>query len=206
MQRLRIAVLVSGSGTNLQSIIDAVSGGKLDLEIACVVSNRRKAHGLKRAENAHIPAYYIGKGSHPDEDKRATALLDLLINERVDLVVLAGYLAILPKCIIERYKRRIVNIHPSLIPRHCGAGFYGLKVHESVIASGDKISGATVHFVDEGVDTGEVIAQMTVPVDEEDTAITLSEKVLSVEHQLLKQTLNEIACGRIKIGHSVEAI
>ena len=206
MPRLRIAVLISGSGTNLQSLIDAIAQGRLDMDIACVISNRRDAYGLKRAEKAQIPTYYIGKGSHENEEERADALLKTLLDERIDLIVLAGYLAILPKSLIKTYVKRIINIHPSLIPKHCGMGYYGLRVHESVIASGDTISGATTHFVDEGVDTGDIIAQATVAVDQEDTAITLSEKVLTVEHQLLWQTLNDIACGLIKIGDKVETI
>lgn len=192
MSKVRIAVLISGGGTNLQSILDAVESGKLDLEVGCVVSNRKEAFGLERAENAGIPAYYIGKGNYPDEIEREKALLNLLVSEKIDLVVLAGYLNILPSNVISTFKERIINIHPSLIPRHSGKGFYGMKVHESVISSGDTITGVTVHYVDEGVDTGKVIDQVKIPVFESDTAETLSKRVLAYEHELLVKVLKDL--------------
>jgi phosphoribosylglycinamide formyltransferase-1 len=192
MSKVRIAVLISGGGTNLQSIIDAVDTGELDLQIACVVSNRKEAFGLKRAENAGIPAFYVGKGNYPEDQERETALMNLLEKERIDLIVLAGYLNILPSSVIRAYKDRIINIHPSLIPRHCGKGYYGMKVHESVISSGDAITGVTVHYVDEGVDTGKVIERVEIPVFESDTAESLSKRVLVIEHELLVKVLKDL--------------
>jgi phosphoribosylglycinamide formyltransferase-1 len=192
MSKVRIAVLISGGGTNLQSIIDAIDSGELDLQIACVVSNRKEAFGLKRAENAGIPAFYVGKGNYPEDQERETALMNLLEKERIDLIVLAGYLNILPSSVIGAYKDRIINIHPSLIPRHCGKGYYGMKVHESVISSGDAITGVTVHYVDEGVDTGKVIERVEIPVFESDTAESLSKRVLVIEHELLVKVLKDL--------------
>ncbi|HAS74492.1 MAG TPA: phosphoribosylglycinamide formyltransferase [Clostridiales bacterium UBA8960] len=200
MRKLRIAVLVSGSGSNLQSIIDSIQSDHLKVEIACVISNRKDAFALERARKVGIEAYYVGKGSHSDEMARNDALKLILDQERVELIVLAGYLAILPENIIKAYKNRIINIHPSLIPKHCGHGYYGIRVHESVLASGDKVSGATVHFVDEGVDTGKIIAQSQIDVEEQDTPETLSQRVLKLEHFLLVHTLRDIASGKIRIG------
>jgi phosphoribosylaminoimidazolecarboxamide formyltransferase/IMP cyclohydrolase len=204
MQRLRIAVMVSGGGSNLQAIIDAISGKDLPVEIACVISNRKDAFALQRAKKFDIEAYYIGMGSHPDASERELALFETLAAENVDLIVLAGYLSILPKRIIDAYRKRIINIHPALIPKYCGPGFYGHHVHEAVIASGDTHSGATTHFVDEGVDTGEIIYQSSVAVAEGDTAETLSHRVLRIEHELLVKTLEDIANGRVKIGGGMQ--
>ena len=133
MQRLSIAVLASGGGSNLQAIIDAIQGKGLPVEISCVISDRKDAFALKRAEKFGIDAYYIGKGSHPEPAERQRALLERLLSVKVDVVVLAGYLSILSPDIIQAFRGRIINIHPSLLPRHCGPGFYGMKVHESEI-------------------------------------------------------------------------
>lgn len=192
MSKVRIAVLISGGGTNLQAILDAVETGILDLQIACVISNRKEAFGLKRAENSGVPAYYIGKGNYPDEVEREKALLNLLEGEKIDLIVLAGYLNILPSSVIGTFKDRIINIHPSLIPKHSGKGFYGIKVHESVISCGDSITGVTVHYVDEGVDTGKVIERVEIPVFKSDTAESLSKRVLVIEHELLVKVLEDL--------------
>lgn len=200
MQKLRIAVLVSGGGSNLQAIIDGIQGDNLPVEIRCVISNRKEAFALQRASKFGIEALYIGKASHALETERAAALLDSLNAAQVDLIVLAGYLAILPESIIKAYKNRIINIHPSLIPKHCGHGYYGIHVHRAVIESGDEISGATVHFVDEGIDTGRVILSESVKVDTDDTPETLAAKVLKVEHRLLVRTLKSIAEEQIRIG------
>lgn len=192
MSKVRIAVLISGGGTNLKSILDAVETGELDLQVACVISNRKEAFGLQRAADSGVPAYYIGKENYPDEGERETALISLLKEEKIDLIVLAGYLNILPSSVIVTFKDRIINIHPSLIPKHCGKGFYGMKVYESVISSGDAITGVTVHYVDEGVDTGKVIEQVEIPVFKDDTAETLSKRVLVREHELLVKVLKNL--------------
>ena len=198
MQRLNIAVLVSGGGSNLQAIIDAIQGKGLPVEIACVISDRREAFALQRAEKFGIESHYIGKGNYPKLEDRQEALKRQLLAQPLDLIVLAGYLSILSEEVVKLFKGKIINIHPSLLPRHCGPGYYGIKVHQSVILSGDKFSGATTHFVDEGVDTGEMIYQMTVPVEPFDTAEILAQKVLKIEHELLVKTLYDIAIGRVK--------
>lgn len=204
MQRLRLAVLVSGGGSNLQAIIDAISTQTIQSEIACVISNRKAAFALDRARKFSIEDYYIGIGNYPDEKERNEVLYDTLIRENVDLIVLAGYLAILPEKLIRAYKGRIINIHPSLLPKHGGHGFYGIKVHESVIRSGDKLSGATTHFVDLGIDTGSIIYQKTVKVAPDDTPEDLAKKVLKVEHQVMVATLVAIESGIVKIGSEAD--
>lgn len=201
MHRLRIAVLISGGGSNLQAIFDAEKKGDLPIEIACVISNRREAFGLKRALDAGVESIYIGKGNYIDDTSRDEALLQALVSHEVDLVVLAGYLAILPHIVVEAFANRIINIHPALIPRHCGPGYYGLYVHESVIRCKDQISGATTHFVDEGVDTGRIIYQEQLDVLCDDTAESLAQRVLIIEHQLLVKTIHDIANGVVKIGN-----
>ena len=200
MSRLKIAVLVSGGGSNLQAIIDATESHEIDAEIKVVVSNRKNAFGLERAQKHHIKTAYIGVGNYKDISVRQKALLDLLVSEEVDLVVLAGYLNILSPEIIKQFEKRIINIHPSLIPKYCGEGFYGEHVHEAVILNQEKESGATTHFVDEGVDTGEIIKQERVDVLAGDTAKTLAARVLEVEHRLLVNTIKAIQMGQVKIG------
>lgn len=200
MPRLKIVVLVSGGGSNFQAILDAIQGQNLEAEVVGLISNRREAFALERARKFGVESFYIGKGNYPDIQDRDQALLQTLEALAPDLIILAGYLAILPPEVIARFKRRIINIHPSLIPNHCGPGYYGIKVHESVILSGDAMSGATTHFVDEGVDTGEVIFQETVALSEDETPLTLSNKVLSIEHKLLVYTLKAIISGDVRLG------
>ena len=200
MSRLKIAVLVSGGGSNLQAIIDAIESDRLEAEIKVVISNRKNAFGLERAKKHGIRAEYIGIGNYSDPLFRNKALLDLLVSEEVELVVLAGYLSILSPEIIKRFEKRIINIHPSLIPKYCGEGFYGEHVHEAVIKNKELESGATTHFVDEGVDTGAIITQERLEVYEDDTAKQLAERVLKIEHQLLVNTIIEIQKEQVKIG------
>ncbi len=200
MPRLRIAVLVSGGGTNLQAILDAIQGGRLDAEVACVISNRKAAFALERARKFGIDDHYIGKGNYPDAIDREGALLDVLKTAHVDLIVLAGYLSILPPALINCFKNRIINIHPSLLPSFSGEGFYGEHVHRAVLAAKVTHTGATVHFVDEGVDTGNIIAQKQLEVLADDSVATLSKRVLVLEHALLIETLIAITQGKITIG------
>ena len=189
MSGLRMAVLVSGGGTNLQSVIDAVEDGTLKSQIACVISNKETAYGLERARKHHIPAYFI----NPKEDGYDEKLLDKLQEEQVDLVVLAGYLKILSPELIKAYNRKIINIHPSLLPKFGGKGFYGIHVHEAVIKAGEKESGATVHFVDEGVDTGEMIVQKKIAVEAGDTPETLQARILDqIEHKILVEAIKKL--------------
>lgn len=189
MPRLRLAVLVSGSGTNLQSVIDAIQSGTLKSQIVCVISNKETAYGLERARRHHIPAYFID----PKEASYNEKLLERLQKEKVDLVVLAGYLKIVDPNLIKAYPHRIINIHPSLLPKFGGKGFYGLYVHRAVIEAGEKESGATVHFVDEGVDTGEIILQKRLKVAEDDTPERLQTRILEqIEHTLLVEAIQKL--------------
>lgn len=173
-----IAVLISGSGTNLQALID--NQDKFKGEIKLIISSKEDAYGLERGKKAGIKSVF-----ERDNDK----ILDLLLENNISLIVLAGYLKILPKELVVAYRNKIINIHPSLIPSFCGMGYYGIKVHESAIRRGVKITGATTHFVNEGADEGPIIMQKTVEVEEEDTPLTLQQKVLDVEHEILTKSV-----------------
>jgi len=194
MKLKRVAVLISGGGSNLQALLDAVEDkdDPLLIEIETVVSNRKEAYGLKRAQLKDIETHYIGKGNYPDLAERDEVLLAILKEKNIDLIILAGYLGILSETVVSEYPNQIVNIHPSLIPKYCGKGFYGHHVHEAVIKNNEKMTGATTHYVDSGIDTGEIIAQMEVPVYKGDTVKTLSERVLEIEHLLLVETIRKI--------------
>ena len=185
-----IAVLISGGGSNLQSLIDSVESGEIKAQISLVISSREDAYGLERARHHGIDAYCIQKRDFPEDEDFDKALLDKLKEYEIDLVVLAGYLNILSPNIIAQYENRIINIHPSLIPSFCGKGYYGSRVHQAVIDYGVKITGATVHFVDEGADTGPIILQRAVDVKDCDDADSLARKVLKVEHELLPKAVS----------------
>lgn len=189
---VKIAVLISGGGTNLQAIIDEIHTKDIAAEIVAVISNKREAYGLTRASQYNIPKYYIGKKNVATTEAINKKIKKLLEDQSVDLVILAGYLGILSKDIIATYPKRIINIHPSLIPSFCGKGYYGKKVHEAVIDTGVKYTGATVHFVDEGIDTGEIIDQVVVEVLPEDTVESVAKKVLAKEHELLVKCTKEL--------------
>jgi phosphoribosylglycinamide formyltransferase-1 len=193
MSKINISVLVSGGGTNLQALIDQTENGFIDQgRIVQILSSRKDAYALKRGEKHGIKSRYIGKENFPDETLRGEAILEALLEEQTGLVVLAGYMQILPPQIIQQYRNRIINIHPSLIPAFCGPGYYGEKVHAAVLASGALESGATVHFVDEGIDTGQIVMQEKVPVLEGDTVHSLAERVLQTEHRLLAQSVRDL--------------
>lgn len=184
MSKLKIAVLVSGSGSNLQALIDAVNNGSIMGTIEIVISDRPNAFALQRAEKHGISAIYLEKkGSQLGSFD--LQLMNKLAEVQPDLIILAGFLSILPTELVKEYQSKIINIHPSLIPAFCGKGFYGEKVHEAAIAYGVKVSGATVHFVDEDTDTGPIILQQAVEVSKDDTAETLAKKILPIEHSLL---------------------
>ncbi len=190
---LRISVLVSGGGTNLQAIIDGIEDGSIrDAKIVLVIASNPEAYSLERARKHKIQSRIIGKTNYPEETERTKAIGAALLEAKTDLVILAGYMSILAPEIIEAYRGRIINIHPSLIPRFCGEGFYGKRVHEAVLAAGEMESGATVHYVDEGVDTGPVILQEKVPILEGDTAETLAARVLETEHKILSEAVCKI--------------
>jgi len=196
---MRISVLVSGGGTNLQALIDSISGGDLPgAQIAQVISSRKGAFALERAKRAGIKTAVISKEGFPDAAALSEELLRALDAEETDLVVLAGYMSILRPEVTAKYKNRIINIHPSLIPKYCGKGFYGERVHRAVLAGGEKATGATVHFVDEGVDTGKIILQREVPVKEGDDAVTLAARVLETEHVILPEAVRLLIRRRMK--------
>ena len=198
MSKFKIAVLASGSGTNFQAIIDAVNEKILDAEIVCLISDRKAAYASERAKNNGIDAYYLSIKKYKGSDEFNEAILEILDKYKPDLVVLAGYLKILSHDFIAKYRNRIINIHPSLIPKHCGDGFWGIKVHESVIKSKDEYSGATVHFVDEGTDTGKIIIQRKIKVSKDDTAESLQKKILNeIEHKILIEAIDKIIGGKI---------
>ena len=167
---LKIAVLVSGGGTNLQAIIDKIAEGVItNTEIAVVISNNKNAYALERAKQAGIEVVCVSPKDYENREQFNQEFLKTLDSYQVDLVVLAGFLVVIPPAMIQKYENRIINIHPSLIPSFCGTGYYGLKVHEGALARGVKVTGATVHFVDEGTDTGPIICQKAVCVKQDDT-------------------------------------
>ena len=192
---VKTAVLVSGGGTNLQAILDAKAAGKLPhAQISLVVASRPDAYALVRAEKAGGPCAVLRKGKEERIEQYGRELLELLHSHGIELVVLAGFLTILPENVIQAYPKRILNIHPSLIPSFCGAGFYGLKVHEAALAKGVKVTGATVHFVNEIPDGGEIIAQKAVEVLPGDTPEVLQKRVMEqAEWILLPQAVEDVA-------------
>ncbi|MCD8197872.1 MAG: phosphoribosylglycinamide formyltransferase [Lachnospiraceae bacterium] len=198
---LKLAVLVSGGGTNLQAIIDSIADGRItNARIVCVISNNKNAYALTRAEKAGIPAQCISPKDYADRDQFNDALLDALIASEADLVVLAGCLVVMPEKIVERFENRIINIHPALIPSFCGKDYYGLKVHEGVLARGVKVTGATVHFVDKGTDTGPIILQKAVEVRQDDTPEELQQRVMrEAEWVIMPQAIDLIANGKVRV-------
>ncbi len=205
---LRLAVFVSGGGTNLQALIDQIEQGKLtDVSIEIVISSKCDAYALERAKKHGIPSVAITRKDYPDPDDFTQEILKYLEKFRIDFIVLAGYLLIIPQTIVRKYHNRIINIHPSLIPSFCGAGFYGLRVHEAVLERGVKITGATVHFVDEGTDTGPIILQKPVAVLDEDTPESLQKRVMEeAEWELLPEAVRLISQNRITVEGNVVRI
>ncbi|MEE3468063.1 MAG: phosphoribosylglycinamide formyltransferase [Eubacterium sp.] len=202
---LRVAVCVSGGGTNLQAIIDRVKDGTItNTELALVISNKPGAYALTRAAEAGIETAVIEPKTFSSKEAFGEAMVDALEKARIDLVVLGGYLVILPENLVKAYEGRMINIHPSLIPSHCGEGYYGLKVHESVLARGNKVTGATVHFVDEGADTGPIILQKAVEVLDDDTPEVLQKRVMEqAEWKILPQAIDLIANDKITIINGI---
>ncbi|MCM1106534.1 MAG: phosphoribosylglycinamide formyltransferase [Blautia sp.] len=202
---LKIAVCVSGGGTNLQAIMDAIDNGSIeDTSIAVVISNNPGAYALERANRHGIPTAAISPKDYESRESFNAVFLEKLDSYEVDLVVLAGFLVVLPAEMIARYRNRIINIHPSLIPSFCGKGCYGLKVHEAALARGVKVTGATVHFVDEGTDTGPIILQQAVCVQAQDTPEILQRRVMEqAEWVILPRAIDWIAKGKVSVtdGH-----
>lgn len=194
---LNIAVMVSGNGTNLQSIIDAINKNEIKSKIRLIISNNKDAYGLKRGNDNNINSIYISKKQFKDISDYENNLLNLYKKNKIDLIILAGYLDIISNRIIEKYENKIVNIHPSLIPSFCGKKYYGIKVHEKALEYGVKITGATTHFVNEGIDTGSIIMQEAIPVEEKITAENLQKKVLEIEHKILVETIKLIEDDKV---------
>lgn len=199
---LRVVVLVSGGGTNLQAIIDSAESGNIpNTELVGVISNNKDAYALERAKNHNIPAFGISPKDYETRELFHEALMEKLAELKVDLIVLAGCLIKIPDEMVREYNNRIINIHPSLVPSFSGVGFYGLKVHEAALERGVKITGATVHFVNEIVDGGKILNQKAVEVMEGDTPEVLQKRVMEqAEWVILPQTIADIATGKIKIG------
>lgn len=198
MQPKRIAVFVSGSGTNLQSLIDELSNyeyGKIEL----VFSNRKNAYALERAKKSGIKEVFLQKKDFTNDIEFDEALRQILEDNKIDLIVLAGYLRIITKALVDEYEHRIINIHPSLLPSFGGKGAYGIHVHEQVINKGCKVSGATVHFVDTGADTGPIIFQESLEVKQDWNAENLQEEVLKIEHRLLPKAVKYFCEDKLKV-------
>lgn len=195
---LKIGVLISGGGTNLQALIDNTLNGNIGAKIDLIISNK-DSFGLKRGLKAGIESLYIDPKAFKTDEEYNRELIKAFKSRGIELIVLAGYLKILSKDFIGEFRGRIINIHPSLIPDFCGDGFYGERVHRAVLDSGVKETGATVHFVDEGVDTGEILLQRKVEVKKEDTLETLQKKVLKVEHEIIVEAVKGLADGTFTI-------
>lgn len=198
---LKLAVLVSGGGTNLQAIIDGIEAETItNAAIDVVISNNKNAYALERARNHGIEAKAISPKDYETRDAFNEALYQELTDRGIDLIVLAGCLVVIPEKIIKAFENRIINIHPSLIPSFCGTGYYGLKVHEKALERGVKVSGATVHFVDEGTDTGPIIDQKAVYVQEGDTPEVLQRRIMEqAEWIIMPKAIDDIANGRIQV-------
>lgn len=201
MKELNLGFLASHGGSNMQAIINEIKEGKLEgVAARCVISNNSASQALERARREGIPAFHISSAQFPDEGKLSQAIIDTLDEFGVNVVILAGYMKKLPTNVIEHFQGRVLNIHPALLPKFGGEGMYGTRVHEAVIAAGEKVSGATIHVVNEQFDSGRILAQMTVPVLPEDTADTLALRVLGVEHVLYADTLRKIVAGEIDLN------
>ena len=205
---LKVAVLVSGGGTNLQAIIDAIDNKVItDTEIVAVISNNKNAFALERAKKVGIAAEVVSPKDYADRAQFNEALLAKLHETGADLIVLAGYLVVIPEIVIDAYPNKIVNIHPSLIPAFCGTGYYGLKVHEAALARGVKVVGATVHFVDKGTDTGPIIMQKAVAVQNGDTPKALQQRVMEqAEWKLLPAVIDKIAHGKVHVEDGIAVV
>lgn len=194
MSPINIGVLISGGGTNLQSVIDNIENGRINGKIKLIVSNKESAYGLVRGQNHNIETLFLDRKLFETEEEYNLKLIEEFKIRDIELIILAGYLRVLSPDFIKVYHNKIINIHPSLIPSFCGAGYYGSRIHEEVLKYGVKYTGATVHFVDEGTDTGPIILQEVVKVEDEDSVDRLSRKVLEVEHKILVEAI-ELYCA-----------
>ena len=198
---MKIAVMVSGGGTNLQAIIDGIADGSItNTEISLVYSNNPNAYAIERAKKAGIPYAVKSPKEFDSRDEFNKALLKILQDANPDLIVLAGCLVVIPECVVKAFPNKIINIHPSLIPSFCGTGYYGLKVHEKVLERGVRVSGATVHFVDEGTDTGPIILQKPVMIRQDDTPEVLQRRIMEqAEWKIMPMAIDLIANGKVKV-------
>jgi len=187
---LKIAVFASGGGTNFQSLIDTCADGSIKARIEAAISNNSRAFALERARKAGITTYHISSVVFSDRDDYLGAILEVLADHKIDLIILAGYMKLLPSEVVEKYYGRIINIHPALLPKYGGKGMYGLNVHNAVLKAGDKYSGATVHLVDEKYDHGPILIQRRVQVEPDDSPETLAARVLKIEHQILPRAVS----------------
>ena len=205
---LRVVVMVSGGGTNLQAILDAVDNGKItNAEVAAVISNNEGVYAIERAKKHGVPAFVVTPKAYETRDAFDEALLETVKACKPDLIVLAGFLVKIPAAMIEAYRNKIINIHPSLIPSFCGKGYYGLHVHEAALARGVKVSGATVHFVNEVCDGGPIILQKAVPVEQGDTPETLQRRIMEqAEWKILPQAVSLFCAGKLSVNGSIVTI
>jgi len=202
-----LAVMVSGGGSNLQALIDGIETGEIKSKICLVLASKPGLYAIERAKKHKLPVKIVNRADYASKEEFDTAILSALQEYKAEGIILAGYLSILGKCIIEAYRDSILNIHPALIPSFCGAGYYGLRVHEAALAYGVKVTGATVHFVDEGTDTGPIVMQEAVPVLEGDTPKILQERVLAVEHSILRKSAALFVAGKLAIdGRTVKIL
>ena len=200
-KKLAIGVLSSHGGTNLQTIIDSCNDGRLDAEMRVVICNNSHATAMERARREGIPCFHMSGKTHPDPRELDSAITSTLTEHGVELVALAGYMKKLGPLTLERYRGRVLNVHPALLPKFGGHGMYGLRVHQVVLDSGEKVSGVTIHVVDEDYDHGPVVSQREVPVLEGDTAESLAQRVLEQEHNLYSETIQDIATGKIDLDN-----
>jgi len=199
MSLTKIAVLISGNGTNLQALIDNIENGYIHSEIVLVISNKKNAYGLIRAEKHNIDNIFLSRKLCKNNIEFNRQIINECKKREVDLVILAGYLKILNQEFINTYENRIINIHPALIPSFCGKGFYGDRVHKAILDYGVKITGATVHFVDKGIDSGAIIIQESIKIDDNETIETLREKVMKIEHKILVEAVKLYCEDRIEV-------
>lgn len=200
MKKLKLGFLVSGRGSNMHAIIDACLDGTLNAEPVLVISNNMDSGALEIARSMNIPAYHYSARTHPDPVQLDQAMTEILMTHKIDVVILAGFMKKIGPVMLNAFRGRILNIHPSLLPKYGGQGMYGMKVHEAVIDSGDKVTGVTVHLVDDNYDQGTILAQRVVEISENDTSETLAERVLGIEHTLFVEVLKDIIKGKIKLS------
>ncbi len=197
---MNIAVFASHGGSDLQAIIDGCKSNKINASVVCVISNNGDSMALKRAENENIPAYHMSAKKYGDEETLASEMLKVLSSHSVDMIFLAGYMRMLHISVLQKYNNRIFNIHPALLPKFGGKGMFGMNVHNAVIAAGEKETGVTIHRVSAEYDSGEIVAQTSVPVEEGDTAEILAARVLAREHTFLVEVISDICENKIKLG------